>query len=269
MDDESLLDVGFLVSALAANIETYRQAATQMARYPAYALCRHQELERRKVHNLLAEGLPVAYIPAAQGWSLWVRWHRFRTWFRLLSHRDAALLRDLRAEDILLLKLIAAFYEDHQPDGVTGYRIKMLLQLIADADREMVNQLRPKSRRTAGRAASAEVIIRAGPPANDSPAVPKGPIQAPESAGQKIRVGDVSELDGIWFAQGGKFGAPESELRTGVVTMEGGRLTGGNDFVIYAGHFHLVGTEMTGTIEVIHFSDRGSASRSAGRTRDI
>ena len=263
MNGESLLDTGFLISALAANIQAYRQAGTQTTRYPAYALCRHQELERRQVHDLLSEGLPVAHIPAPHGGPLWVRWHRVRTWFRLLGHRDAALLRDLRAEDILLLKLIAAFYEAHQPDVVTGHRIRVLLQLIADADREMANQLRPQSRRVADRKSSADAGARDYPPADASPLALSGEIQAAENTEQEIPVAHVSELDGIWFAQGGKFGAPVSQLRTGVVTLEGGRLTGGNDFVIYMGHFDLIGTEMTGTIEVSHFGDRGSTTRSA------
>lgn len=149
MDDDAAGEMEILLLALTANIEAYRQAALQVRQYRWYALCRHQESERRRLHDLLAEQLPVAPRPVPLRSSIWLRLHRLATWFRLAGRTDKSLLRDLRREDMLLLKLTAAFLEEHDPEPGCAAHLKALVQTVIRADNEIAHIVRRKASRLA------------------------------------------------------------------------------------------------------------------------
>ena len=144
MDEDGVAELEILVQALAANIEAYAQAALQLRRYRDYALCRRQELERRRLNDLLAEELPVIPPPVPFRSAMWLRLHRIATSFRLRRHADKMLLRDLRREDMMLLKLIAAFMEANRLSRNCHRHLRTLVETVIRADNEIAQLVRRK-----------------------------------------------------------------------------------------------------------------------------
>lgn len=63
------------------------------------------------------------------------------------------------------------------------------------------------------------------------------------------------ELDGLWTIRVGSFGASDGETRGGVVSVEGGRIVGGDSNLAYMGDCSVVGTSLAGRLHLIRHGD--------------
>jgi hypothetical protein len=65
------------------------------------------------------------------------------------------------------------------------------------------------------------------------------------------------DLDGLWTIRAGRFGAPDTNTRGGVATLDSGRITGGDYNLLYAGHYGVSGTSIVGRLHILVHGDPG------------
>jgi len=63
------------------------------------------------------------------------------------------------------------------------------------------------------------------------------------------------DFDGIWTLRFGRFGCLQSDMRGGVVHVQGGRLIGGDSNFVYLGVAEADETELTGWLEIRRHRD--------------
>lgn len=137
---------GLLLSALAVNVDAYRHAAQRVRRYRPYALCSHQELERRQILRLLTEDLPKTRMPFPLRGRLLLFVRRAVVRLRILFHSETMILRDLWANDLALVAQIEEFLEDVGPDVLTQRYLNVYARLIDDTVQEMAEILQSRLR---------------------------------------------------------------------------------------------------------------------------
>jgi hypothetical protein len=63
------------------------------------------------------------------------------------------------------------------------------------------------------------------------------------------------QRDGLWTIRVGRFGAPDSETRGGVVVVEDGRIVGGDSNLAYIGECTMDGLSAAGRLHIIRHGD--------------